>query len=497
MHHQRLAALSGLTTERLPLAAVYATVLAALAYPAIKVLNNSPMSWASEIRLQAILLIVVPSLVLLTSVLSNRHSLAWSIYWTWSLIFLGLASAYQMSGSTFPWKGSLSEEHISTAQHIVLLAHTTVFVSFLAGRPAIKKAPDATPAVVPGLKQSPQLKKAVMFILSAHVLTATVFCTLMGSALFTGRLAFQQRLGDMEDIPAFGSMYFLSNAGAIVLPAMAIVLRKAGLDIPKFAIFVSVALSFLVTNPFIGSRFLTGSFLVAVIAASVSSYARRWIPVGVVLAFVTVFPTLDLLRGDGTGATKIEITPPEETLTTFDYDSFEMLTREVSLQGQIPRGLPTQLELLVAPFLRWIPGLSQTVQGDASGPVVAMSTGMNFTNVSMPLWAEAHLIGAWGGVVLAFLLFGRMLAYTRGGTPTADGRTIFGTLIEVPMASLLFIILRGSLYEVLGYLLLAATIGLIFSNAERRDRLVRGELHAVSDPANPWVPRLRGSPPRS
>jgi hypothetical protein len=471
MQHQKLGALPGLTAERLSLALVYATVLTALAYPAIVALNNSPMSWGGDVKFQAVLLIVVPSLVLLTSVLSNRHSLAWSIYWTWSLIFLGLASAYQMSTNTFPWKGSLSEGHISGAQQVILLGHAAVFISFMAGGQSTKATRDVALVEVPGLTERLQLKKTVMFFLTAHALTATLFCVLMGAALFSGRLAFQQRLAAMQDIPAFGTMYFFSNAGAIILPAMAIVLRKAGVDIPKFAIFVSVVLSFLATNPLIGSRFLTGSFLVAVVAASVSGYARRWIPVGMVLAFVTVFPTLDLLRGDGTGATKIELTPPAETLTTFDYDSFEMLTREVSMQGHILGGLPTQVDLLIAPFLRWIPGLSQTVQGDASGPVVALSTGMTFTNVSMPLWAEAHLIGSWVGVVLAFILLGRILAKTRGGTPTTAGRTIFGTLVEVPMAALLFIILRGSLYEVLGYLLLAATIGLIFANAERRDRL--------------------------
>lgn len=481
MQGQKITARPGLIAGQASLALVYAAVLLALAVPAIMELDGSPFVWASDVRIQAILLIVIPSVVLLTSTLSARHSLAWSIYWTWSLIFLGLAAAYQMSGNAFPWKGQLREEHIRTAQQVILLAHITILAIFSARLPSVRSEPNLSAAPTLGLGTSPSLKKTVMLVMTTHILMATVFCAIMGPALFTGRSAFQARLTGMEGGLGFGSIYFLSNAGAMVIPAMAIILRKAGLDLPKFAIFFSVVISFLATNPLIGSRFLTGSFLVALIAASVSSYARRWIPVGLILAFVSVFPTLDLLRGDGTGATSIELTPPAETLTTFDYDAFEMLTREVSVQGHIPGGLPSQLELLIAPFLRWIPGLSQMVKGHASGPVVAMSSGMNFTNVSMPLWGEAHLIGSWAGVIVAFFALGWMLAKTRASAASANGRSRFGTLIEGPTAALLFIILRGSLYEVLGYLLLAAAIGLVFARAERRDRF------GLSNPRSTWL----------
>ncbi|MEV7475581.1 hypothetical protein AB0N33_17915 [Pseudarthrobacter oxydans] len=467
------------TPRRALLAILYVTLLAALAVPAIGALYRSPYNWGDGTKAQAVLLIAVPSVVLLWSVLSARHSLAWSIYWTWSLVFLGLAAVYQMSANAFPWKGVLLEEHINTAQRIILLAHATVFLVALIARPSARPGQVNAPPQVQGFGDKPQLKKLVMLVMSGHILVAALFCALMGPTLFTGRLAFQSRLVGMDGLPGFGSMYFLSNAGAIIIPAMVILLRKSRLDIPKFGIFLSIAVSFLATNPLIGSRFLTGSFLVAVVAASVGAYARRWIPFGTIAAFVTLFPTLDLLRGDGTGATQIELTPPDETLTTFDYDSFEMLVREVSVQGNLPGGLPSSLELLIAPFLRWIPVLSQTVLGDASGPVVAKSSGMTFTNVSMPLWGESHLIGSWAGVVIAFCLFGLLLARTTGA---GNGQSIFGPLIETPTAALLFIILRGSLYEVLGYLLLAAAIALAFANAERRDRLGIGINKPWTDP---------------
>ncbi|MBT2519635.1 hypothetical protein [Arthrobacter sp. ISL-28] len=79
----------------------------------------------------------------------------------------------------------------------------------------------------------------------------------------------------MEDILGFGSMYLISNAGAIIIPAMAIVLRKAGLDIPKLVIFLSVIVSFLATNPFIGSTELGYLLLAAALGLVFAKVKRR------------------------------------------------------------------------------------------------------------------------------------------------------------------------------------------------------------------------------
>lgn len=467
----KTAAAGGTLAHRALLAIVYSAGFVLLAHPALEAFSSSVFAWSDVTRVQGFLLILVPAAALFESVLSSkRHSLAWSIYWTWSLVFLGLAAAYQITANAFPWKGVLLEEDIITAQRVVLVAHATVLVTSLAA--SRRRTPDA-PAAERVATDSPSLLKAVMTIIIGHALITTLFCGLVGPALFTGRLAFQSRLAGLEGVPGFGSMYFLSNAGAIVIPAMAILLRKTGLNLPGAAVFLSVAVSFLATNPLIGSRFLTGSFLVAVVAASVGPNARRWIPAGTIFAFVTVFPTLDLLRGDGTGATSIRFTPPSETLANFDYDSFEMLVREVSLDGNTPGGLPTTLDLLIAPFLRWVPVLSQSVKGDASGPVVAMSTDMTFTNVSMPLWGEAHLIGSWFGVVMFFLILGTMLHRTRIAATSSNGG-IFGMLVEMPLAALLFIVLRGSLYEVLGYVILAAILAYLLARTAARERSAFG-----------------------
>lgn len=429
------------------LTTVYAVLTAWLVIPALAALTDSGLWTGGEIFRTA-LLMLVPAVMLTLSVSSREHSIAWSVLWTWSFIFLGLAPAYQLSIGALPWGALLSEQLVAPVQWVVLTGYAAAIAAFgVATRATRRRAFNPRTSSDTG-----PLRRAATGMIWVHTTVSVTFIVLMGAALFAGRSAFSLRLVELSTVPGAGTIYFLSTAGAIATPAVAITLRNMGVPIHGGLMALSVAASFIVTNPLIGSRFLTGSFLVAVTAALLTPTARRWLPAGIILLFVTIFPTLDLLRGDGTGATAVEITDPSTTLTSLDFDGFEMLYRAVSLNGETAHGLAGTADLLVAPLLRWVPILSDTVQGNATGPVVARSTGMGFTNVSMPLWGEAFHIGSWAGVVVVFAIVGVVLAATR------RPRSLAGVLLEAPVAAVLFIVLRGSLYEVLGYMLAAMLI---------------------------------------
>jgi len=443
---------------RTALATVYVALAACLVIPATIALVEAGY-WTEAELSASVLLMVVPATMLTLSVTSRDHSLAWSIFWAWSLIFLGLAPAYQLSLGILPWGAVLSEVLVADTQRVVLLGYAVAIVVFIVASRYARRREFVPPDRVD--IDSP-LQRATTTMVCVHAAISGLFLALMGAAMISGRAAFSARLVEISEIPGMGTAYFVSSAGAIIVPAMAITIRKMGVPLSPALVGLSVTVSFFVTNPLIGSRFLTGSFVVAVTAAFLTRTARRWLPAGVILLFVTVFPTLDLLRGDGTGATSIEVTDPSTTLTSLDFDAFEMLYRAVSLNGQAAHGSPGAGELLVAPLLRWVPILSDAVQGNATGPVVARSTGMGYTNVSMPLWGEAYFIASWFGVVVGFAILAVVMAATR------RPRSLAGVLLEVPVAALLFIVLRGSLYEVLGYVLLAVLVAWWLSRVERR-----------------------------
>ena len=452
------------TGQRAGLFIAYAIVATMLCVPAGQALWASG-HWSQPTLVRATILLVLPAVLLVQSVTTRRFSLAWSVFWVWSFIFLGLAPSFQLAQGRLPWGAPLHEVEVESAQLIVLCGHAVVIVAyFLASRLLRVSTGQATPLQRVG---GDRLRLTVNVLIGVHSAVAIAFALLMGAALFQGRSVFSSRLVELSDTPGTGTLYFLATAGAVVIPATAITLRKLGHSVAVPLIVFSAGVSFLVVNPFIGSRFLTGSFLVAVVAAVISANARRWLSLGLILLFVTVFPALDLLRGDGTGATRIEFTDPKSTLVGLDYDAFEMLYRAATLGGEIPAGLATRAELLLAPFLRWVPVASNYVQGDASGPVVAQATGMGFTNVSMPLWGEAYLIGGWPGVIVTFAAIGVLLTLTRRAV------SLTGVLLEAPVAALLFIILRGSLYEVLGYLLFAVLVAAVVAVAAGKATGVR------------------------
>mgnify|MGYP000447856006 CR=1 FL=1 len=428
---------------------------------------------------QAVITLVVTSVMLYRCVVSQTFNIAWSVFWTWAFIFMALAPAFQLAASRYPWKGTFAAGPVATAQQVVLAGLAAAALGYFVARrlpwqldPALRGGP--------ARRWRPGVASVVTVLLWAQLATGVLFAALMGTGLVTGRAAFRETLLRVADLPGGGTLYFLAEAGAIAIPAAGVALFRSGTKLSGKLLVAAVVAGAIVTNPLIGSRFLTGTFMLALVAAYlINSKWLRWLPASTVLVFVTVFPTLDLMRGDGTGSSSVGASLPSATLLNFDFDAFEMLLREVSVQA-IPAGMPSRLDLFIAPFLRWIPALSNLVQGHASGPVVAKLTGMGYTNVSMPLWGEAHLVGGFLGVVGAFLLLGALLAW---GGPRFPGTTagLSGRAIAAPVAGLLFMVLRGSLYEVLGFLLLAIGVGALIAAASRNGTGARGAVEVTAE----------------
>ncbi|TFD81605.1 hypothetical protein E3T54_01410 [Cryobacterium sp. Sr8] len=447
---------------------VYGILLLVTLVPAAAALATGA-AWSPLVKVQALLISTGLAVAVYRAATAKSFSLSWSVFWLWTYLFMGLAQLYQLAFNTFPWNGQFTEDTILTAQLILILGCAVVYAT--AG--LVTRRNQASEYSSIGREKSrghAPARRALVIVLASYCAISATFIALMGASLFQGRSVFQQQLLANVDIPGAGTLFFVSTAGAIVVPAVGIVCRRNGVDLPTFLLVFSAVLGFIVTNPLTGSRFFAGSFMVAMLAALlVRQPILRLMPAGIGGVLITLFPSLDLLRGDGTGAARVGFVLPREALTTFDFDAFEMLLREVTVAGHIPAGLPTQVDLLVAPFARWIPVLSDLVHGNASGPVVAELTGMSYTNVSMPLWGEAHLVGGFLGVAIAFAALGVLLGTIRRPVviPAADRASATRLMIDAPVAALLFIVLRGSLYEVLGYLLLTIALAVVVWGAGR------------------------------
>jgi hypothetical protein len=450
-------------------ATVTALVCIAFAWPAISLLHaTSSMQWSSGIKWKCGAIIALAALELVRTVSRTDFSLPLSIFWAWNFVFMGLAPAYQLSLYKFPWSGSFTAGSIGSAQTLLLLGNIcVVFAAEYTRHVRRGQSHEANAGPTPDINAA-SASRLISSMAYAYSLAAALFIVLMGSSLYQARATFRSQVLRIAELPLGGTLYFVVTAGAITVPAVAIAARRAGAPVPIAPIATSVLTAAIATNPFLGSRFLTGSFLVAVGAAVIGRRPiLRALPIGSVLLLVLLFPSLDTLRGDGTGSQRVELVPAAESLVTYNFDAFEMLVREQSLTVTTREQMPSSVDLALAPVLRWVPLLSRPYIGLAGGDAVAKATGMQYTNVSMPLWGEGDLIAGPLGSCLLLASLGLWLGLattplTRWANQSSD---LASTSIAPASAALLFIVLRGSLYEVFTYLALVMIVYLLIQRS--------------------------------
>jgi len=450
-------------------ATVYVALVLVTFIPASVALALSP-DWSFAVKTLSIAITAGSGALLIRAAIDSVFSATWAIFWMWVYVFLGLAQSYQLAANRFPWGATFSSETVVEAQLVIVFGcAVTLAVSNFALHKKTARA--AATIYVQRPKSYPHTARVVSVALFAFLLVSVLFIVITGDSLFAGKAEFQNKLVQNGDIPGSGSLFFIATAGAITLPAVAIVVRRNGVRIPLILIVAATVVAGVVTNPLTGSRFLLGSFLIATLGAILVRHSiLRLLPAGIAGGLITVFPSLDLARGDGTGSDAVVLSLPHQSLVSFDFDAIEMLFRSISVAGHIPANYPTPFELMLAPILRWLPVLSDQVQGVVSGRVVAELTGMGYSNVSMPLWGEANLMGGAFGVCVVFALLGVLFGLIRART-FVGSRLVGPThlIVDLPVAALLIIILRGSLYEVLGYLIFAIAIAVAVWGASKLD----------------------------
>jgi hypothetical protein len=453
---------------RLAMASATAAATLPFAIAALGAVEASPVAYGSLVVWQLRGMIYGPLIMLVVTVSAARFQVGKATYWAWSLVFLGYAPAWQISRQRFPWRGSLAVEDIERGQTLILAGHVAfaVVAWLVSRRPPRERHAGLSALSVQNPEAIKERQRRVLSYLGlGYLLPSMLFIALMGSALFNARAIFRARVLEISSLPFGGFLYFAVTAGAIVIPGALLACQLHAVKVPGWLVAGCWLAAAAVTNPLVGSRFLTGSFLVAT-AVAVLCYSNllRLVPAGSVALLMVVFPSLDVLRGDDTGSRGIQLLSVQDSMLDYDFDAFEMGVREVSLDSGQRAGLPPSAQMLIAPVARWIPIAARSFEGNAGGQVVAESTGMEYTNVSMPLWAEGHLIAGAFGTLAALGALGAWVGLTGRGI---GQRFSVAQIAALPgSTALLFIVLRGSIYEVLGYLGLAVAVYLLLSRTE-------------------------------
>jgi hypothetical protein len=452
------------------IAGVSLTILVLLARDPIKLLLSSNQPAGIIVPVMGSL--VVSALMLVFAVGSERFSMAQASTAAWIFVFLGMTAAYQVAQRHFPWLGQFDSNLVAKSAWVSFVGIVTIAViSNVSRLPFASLRSRRPPAVRP--RDDHAITTWLRILVTLQVIATMLLVAYVGfDGITHGRTAFKAALAEASTRPGLGSAFFLATGLGIVLPATGIWARRALGIGSKRLLGVSLAMGFLATNPLIGSRFLIGSFGVAVVAALMTtSRWRRALPILAVVGLLFIFPSMDLWRGDGTGATGFTVQSPRTTLATGAFDGVEMLTRGIQVHDTTPEAQQQPLTQLGSAVFCWVPFAARAFPKIGSGAVIAQATGMKFTNVSMPIQGEGYLLAGWLGTIAVCGLLALWLRRLKNWYVYSHERVVGPT--DAATAGLVFILLRGSILSVLDYVLLAVVVAWLLKPGSIPSRITR------------------------
>ena len=222
--------------------------------------------------------LAVSFVMLLVTVHSEVFSLAQSLAWAWCLVFMGLAPAYQLGEHHWPWLGNFEDGLVARAAWLSVAGMVSLAV--MSWRRSLRGTPGAQgPPSPQALKVTHLWLRRLQYL---QLLMTAAFVAIIGvRALTGGREAFKDALAQAQLIPGVATSFFLSTSLGIVVPAAAIYLHRQHAVGSRALLWATVLAGFAATNPLVGSRFLTGSYLVSVIGAwLVGRPSQRLLPLG-------------------------------------------------------------------------------------------------------------------------------------------------------------------------------------------------------------------------
>lgn len=231
---------------------------------------------------------------------------------------------------------------------------------------------------------------------------------------------------------------------------------------------VLVVLNVIVNNPVSNSRYWTLAVvfgLVMPLIGSRKSFFNLAI-IGGIVAAVFVFPLSDITRRTAGVGAVLQADSVWRMISTKDYDQFSMLANTLGFTHD--EGLTWGNQFLGA-LLFWVPRVIWPTKPLDSGVEVGQWMSSVNVNLSSPLWAEAWINFGVVGVIVTFALLGllgkRLDAGFGEGVLSAGAVGYLGVSI---FSGYMFILLRGSLLQSMGRLMILALAIAFLSGTVKR-----------------------------
>ena len=236
-------------------------------------------------------------------------------------------------------------------------------------------------------------------------------------------------------------------------------------------IIALTVINVVVNNPLSNSRYWTLAVLFGLLLPLIRGRKGIFnlVLAGGALASILVFPLSDVTRrAAGTGAS-VQFDSVWTTIATKDYDQFTMLANTLGYTQD--HGLSWGHQAL-GPLLFWVPRVTWPDKPYDTGVEVGMWMNSGNLNLSAPLWAEAWINFGLIGLIVVFAGLGFLARRLDAGFRLDIlSRGSVGYLGISIFAGYLFILLRGSLLQSMGRLMvLGLSILILTAVADRQER---------------------------
>lgn len=233
-----------------------------------------------------------------------------------------------------------------------------------------------------------------------------------------------------------------------------------------------VVMNVVVNNPISNSRYWTLAVIFGLLLPLIRGRKGLFntAVVGGVIASIVIFPLSDITRRAGGQGTALNLDSVWVVIATKDYDQFTMFANTLAYTDS--SGFSWGMQAL-GPLLFWVPRVIWANKPLDTGVEVGQWMNSVNLNLSAPLWAEAWINFGFIGLVLVFASLGLLARrLDLGFKPEILSKGSVGYLGISIFAGYLFILLRGSLLQSMGRLMiLVLSVLILTAVTNRRERL--------------------------
>ena len=397
------------------------------------------------------------------------------VFWIFVYTCMGIAPLAQLTtGRSTPLAIQVDDEMLTMASLLTLLGLVCFDVAY---HSRLRRPSANVPRV--RYRELRSIRVLRMFSLAALASGLVYIIQVKGPAVF---FLSRQEAGEALDAinPDSGDALraIISGAGsvtnlcALIFYMHVVRTRKQSmvfLDVILMAALV--AMNVIVNNPISNSRYWTLAVLFGLVMPLIRG-RKALFNVAILagtFASILIFPLSDISRRAAGTGTPLQVDSVWTMIATKDYDQFTMLANTLGYTADYGFSWGMQA---IGPLFFWVPRVFWPQKPYDTGVEVGIWMNSANLNLSAPLWAEAWINFGLLGLVLVFVGLG-VLAHRLDTGFRADvlGMGSVGYLGISIFAGYLFILLRGSLLQSMGRLMiLVISILILTTVANRRER---------------------------